>query len=354
MTPSQNRKPFLRRCTVTLIGVLTLWLVCFSSYGLQFKQECGRLSDAVINTQPSVLLSGGADAKSPDEKKATQWFINQAKGGDYLVIRSNGLGKQAKWICQHFRNHINSAAEISIDSIEDASHPAVVELIESVEIIWIAGGDQSRYHRFWSGTPLAKALNLHIKTKAIGGTSAGMAILGGAYYAPSATAITGQQLLQNPFHQNSQDILEPGLLQHPYLHNTLNETHLDRILKGETRSSRAFGFLARLSQSAQSARVIALNEGSFLGINPEGKGAVWGNGGYLLTTNTQPEQMSRDQPLIWLRGHRAVTAYKLHRSSQIQQTLDFRIGVFSGFDVEYWYTTQGRQGFNRVPHEAGH
>ena len=46
--------------------------------------------------------------------------------------------------------------------------------------IFIAGGDQSNYVRFWKGTPVAEALDPHVRAgKPIGGTSAGLAMLGG-------------------------------------------------------------------------------------------------------------------------------------------------------------------------------
>jgi len=327
----------------SLLGVFLLALSSVTQ-ALEYKQVCGNLSDAQVETQPAVLLSGGADSSSSDEKLATEWLLNHANGGDYLVLRSNGLGGQAKWVCRNYSEHISSASEVSIDSLDDAEHPAVLQLIKKVEIIWIAGGDQKRYEKFWKGTPLAKALNQHIQTKPIGGTSAGMAILGGAYYAPRDKAIIGSQLLDNAFHHRGEDVFIDDLIYHPLLKNILNETHLDRLIKGEDRSSRAFGFLAQLTKSVQNPMVIALNEGSFLGIDQYGKGQVWGNGGYILQTTSQPETLKEGQPLLWHQQGKAVTAYELNKS-QVHAKLDFKARRFEGLKQTYWFTTGGAEGF---------
>jgi cyanophycinase len=327
-------------------SLLSICLLATSSVAqaLEYKQVCGNLSDAPVETQPAVLLSGGADSSSSDEKLATEWLLKQANGGDYLVLRSNGLGGQAKWICRNYSDRISSASEVSIDSLDDAEHPAILQLIKKVEVIWIAGGDQKRYEKFWKGTALAKALNQHIQTKPIGGTSAGMAILGGAYYAPRDKAVIGTQLLDSAFHNRGQDVFIDDLIHHPFLKDTLNETHLDRLIKGEDRSSRAFGFLAQLTKSVQNPIVIALNEGSFLGIDQHGNGQVWGNGGYILQTTSQPETLKKGQPLVWHQQRKAVTAYELNKS-QAHAKLDFKARRFEGLKQTYWFTTGGAEGF---------
>ena len=65
------------------------------------------------------------------------------------------------------------------DSRRGADDPAVLRVVAAADAIFIAGGDQSRYIRFWKGTALNRALNAHVRAgKPIAGTSAGLAILG--------------------------------------------------------------------------------------------------------------------------------------------------------------------------------
>jgi beta-aspartyl-peptidase (threonine type) len=44
--------------------------------------------------------------------------------------------------------------------------------------VFIAGGDQSRYVRFWQATPLSRLIDRLARDRPIGGTSAGLAIMG--------------------------------------------------------------------------------------------------------------------------------------------------------------------------------
>ena len=63
------------------------------------------------------------------------------------------------------------------------SDPFVIEKIRNAEAIFIAGGDQSNYIRYWKDTPVEDAINfVAAKPAPIGGTSAGMAVLGEYVY----------------------------------------------------------------------------------------------------------------------------------------------------------------------------
>ena len=63
----------------------------------------------------------------------------------------------------------------------------MIATIRNAEAIFIAGGDQSNYVRYWKDTPVEDAINLvAAKPAPIGGTSAGMAILGEFVYSAKA------------------------------------------------------------------------------------------------------------------------------------------------------------------------
>ena len=56
----------------------------------------------------------------------------------------------------------------------------MAKIIRQAEVVFIAGGDQGNYLRGWKGTPVQDAINANIAAgKPIGGTSAGLAVLGG-------------------------------------------------------------------------------------------------------------------------------------------------------------------------------
>ncbi|EAT10820.1 type 1 glutamine amidotransferase-like domain-containing protein [Bermanella marisrubri] len=270
------------------------------SHSFEFDRVCGDFTTPAKNTSAALMLSGGSGGNKPGEKEATREWLTLSGGGDFLVIRSNGVGSQAKWACRTFPEFVKSAAEISIDSIEDANHPAVNQLIKEAEVIWIAGGDQNRYEDFWKGTKLSQSLNEHVQSKAIGGTSAGMAILGSSYYAPRyKKAVIGSELLNDPYHKESQDLFHDDLIQHPLLENTFNETHVDRVIEGETRHSRLAGFLARAQAEnpKEKMRAIGLNEASYIVTDEFGVGKVYGQKAYFVQANDRPKTLKAKQPI---------------------------------------------------------
>jgi cyanophycinase len=118
------------------------------------------------------MMGGGKDL---DE--AFRWLCKKANGGDFLVLRARGdddYNPYVNGLCK-----LNSVATLIIPDRNAAQEPPVAEIIRHAEAVFIAGGDQSRYVNFWKGTPVEDAINANIASgKPIGGTSAGLAILG--------------------------------------------------------------------------------------------------------------------------------------------------------------------------------
>src|SRR5262249_36128570 len=125
----------------------------------------------------------------------------------------------------------------------DAAYdPAVVATIRKAEAIFIAGGDQSRYVRFWKGTPVEDAIHEVVARPApIGGTSAGMAILGQlSYSAMTPDSLTSAHALADPFHPDL--TLERDFLHLPGLDGIITDQHLHE----RDRIGRTVALLARL------------------------------------------------------------------------------------------------------------
>lgn len=87
---------------------------------------------------------------------AFRFLCERANGGDFLVLSANDdddyLEKEnamIRSICP-----LNSVATLSFFSREDARDPEVIKIIEQAESIFIAGGDQSDYVRYWQDTPV--------------------------------------------------------------------------------------------------------------------------------------------------------------------------------------------------------
>ncbi len=308
----------------------------------------------------AILLIGGAEGGKVGEDVATEWFLKQANYPDYLVLRCGGTGRQAEWIADNYHDLINSAAELSIDSREAANNPKVVQYIRDADAIYFAGGDQNKYEDYWEGTATEDAINYLINHKKvpIGGTSAGMAILGDYYYAPSREGVLSSEILNDPFHENTQDIYRSNFLQVPFLKNVITETHLDRRNDNhpETRYGRIFGFMARMTlDDHHKVYGIGLEEGAFVAIDEKGIARVFGNGSdrgedaYFLQSNgAAPEQIKPGLPLIWDNNGKAVKAYKIQGTPEGSGLFDLNNWLTAeGGTWEYWYTTGGYDGFRQ-------
>lgn len=318
---------------------------------LEYRLACGEVSTQTTSTTQALMLIGGAEASSSAEIPATQWLLNNAPGGDYLVLRAGGTGSQASWVCDNFSSLINSAAELSVDSRADANDSTLVNTVRHAEIIFIAGGDQNEYEDNWKGTALEDALNDHFANKPIAGTSAGMAILGQSYYSPAGTGMIGSEILNDPYHRNSDDINHGDFLLHPFMKDTVTDTHIDRKLSRETRHSRLFGLLARSVADRgldQRRFAIGLDEGTFLAIDSNWMGTVFGNTAYFLKTNGYyPERITSGAKLIWDHNGQAVDVYRIEGDNNGHGSADlFTWDTFSGGEWQYWFTTNGFRKFS--------
>ncbi|MGM3307908.1 cyanophycinase [Anabaena sp. WFMT] len=328
-----------------------------------YIRECGKVNSTSAKPVFSILLIGGAEGGKSGEEAATEWFLNKADRGNYLVLRSGGIGRQADWICDHYRDLITSSAELSIDSREAANDPKVIEYIREADALFIAGGDQNAYEDYWEGSAVEDAINFLINEKKVpvAGTSAGMAILGDYYYAPSHRGVQSSEILNDPFHHNTKDIYRSDFIKVPFLKNVITDTHLDRINKNhsETRYGRLFGLLARVVHDSNQLSVFAigLEEGAFVAIDEKGIAKVFGNGSgkgedaYFLKTNgIVPEQIKHNLPLVWNNNGKAVKAYKIAGTPAGSGQFDLNNwSTASGGTWEYWFTNGGNSGFKRNP-----
>jgi peptidase S51-like protein len=123
-----------------------------------------------------ALMGGGAK-----QEAAFQFLCERTNGRDFLILRAQTEDEYAETVNKEIfaMCPLNSVATIVFDDRENADDSKVVEIIDQAETIFIAGGDQSNYVRFWQDTPVQNALNRHIAAgKPIGGSSAGLAVLG--------------------------------------------------------------------------------------------------------------------------------------------------------------------------------
>jgi cyanophycinase-like exopeptidase len=83
------------------------------------------------------------------------------------------------------------------------------------------------YH-FFKNNAFEDAINQHvaIKKASVGGTSAGMAVLGAKYYSAQNGSVTSAQAMSNPY-LSTLTLGNDDFLNVPFMQNVITDTHFD-------------------------------------------------------------------------------------------------------------------------------
>jgi len=255
----------------------------------------GNAADSTVQPRAGFALMGGGSKQDA----AFQFLCERAQGGDFLVLSANDEDNYLKKENEKIRAicPLNSASTLSFFSREDADDPQVLKIIDQAESIFIAGGDQSDYVRYWQDTPVEEALNRHIAAgKPIGGSSAGLAILGEFSFASLIDTIHSPEALANPY--GNKVTLSRDFLRIPLLADTITDTHFVK----RDRLGRLLVFMARILADgwAKQVRAIAADENAALLVEPDGASRVVGEGPvYFLEATQPPELCAYRQPLAF-------------------------------------------------------
>jgi hypothetical protein len=120
-----------------------------------------------------VLMGGGTDVA-----EAFEWMGRRSNRGGLLVLRTDPSGDDAYDPFILGLGTVSSAATLILKDRAASSDPFVLRKIGEAASIFFAGGDQSKYWRFWQDTQLQTAVQARVDAGCpVGGTSAGEAIL---------------------------------------------------------------------------------------------------------------------------------------------------------------------------------
>lgn len=259
----------------------------------------GNNSDVTTSTSPGLVLMGGGS----DVDEAYRWMIQKSGGGDFVVIRASGSDAYNSYIAG--LGQVDSVETLVIYSHKGASDRFVIDKVRNAEALFIAGGDQSDYLRQWKGTPVNEAINYAISRGAvIGGTSAGLAVLGEYIFAAYNGTVYSPEALANPY--NSYITLERNFLNIALLQRIITDSHFVT----RNRMGRLLVFLARIINDAWSseARGIGVDEATALLVEPDGSVQMVGWGAaYFLLANQVPEVCQSGTPLTY----RQIPVYRI-------------------------------------------
>lgn len=302
----------------------------------QYKYfRIGSAQDIEAKTRAGFALMGGGT----DLDEAFRWMCQRAGGGDFLVLRATGDDDYNPYIQPLCK--LNSIATLILPNKEAANDPFVAATIAHAEAIFIAGGDQANYTRNWTG-PVQAQINAAIRRGVpVGGTSAGLAVLGEWAYSaegdkPNDPNLDGKLAMENPL--GPRITLTHGFLDIPVLKGIITDTHFAK----RNRMGRLLVFLFRLNEPdgkevpppSFKIRGIGVEQGAAVLVERDGAAIIVGGGsGYFVEQMRAAFVLKAGDPLTGL-------------SVAVQKVLPegkFNLMTWTGDAMRYELTIQGRK-----------
>ena len=311
-----------------------------------FSYFTGDTTDVNTDAHYGICLMGG----STEDDRAMKWFLEKANGGDIIVIRASGSDGYNDYFFSELDVEVNSVETIVFNNDDAANDSYVLQQIANAEAIWIAGGDQSVYINYWKNTEVENLLNMHINEKqaVIGGTSAGMAILGSSYFSANNGTVYSSEALEDPYN-TFMTFGHNDFLEIPLLNNTITDTHFSE----RDREGRILTFIARMNDELGAHSFgIACDEYTAVCIDSSGLGAVYGEWpeyddyAFFIQMNcedeNQPEQMQIGVPFTWNYNGQAAKVYKVGGTTNGNHFLDLNDWLTgNGGEWLHWYADDG-------------
>lgn len=244
--------------------------------------------------QAALMLVGGGDW----DYDAFRWFVAKAGHGHIVILRASGDAEGG----EEFYNKVGGVTSVEsfvFDDRKAATNPHILNALAHADGVFIAGGDQARYVRFWKGTPIAAALDRLARTgHPIGGTSAGLAILGGhGYGALDGGSITSKEALADPV--GPAVTMFGDFLTLPRMAHIVTDTHFairDRL-------GRLIAFVANIRATADPRAVgLGVDQGAALCVEGDGKAKLMtppGGYAWLVEPAGQPQPLKPGRPLTY-------------------------------------------------------
>jgi cyanophycinase len=237
-----------------------------------------------------VLAGGGSDVDD-----AFRWMIARAGGGDVVVLRASGTDAYNDYILG--LGGPDSVETLIVADRARAEDSCLARIVLGAEAVFIAGGDQSDYVRHWAGTTLSAAISaVAQRPSPLGGTSAGLAILGEFAFAALEGGVLSREALRDPYHPAV--TLVRGVLAVPGLAGVITDSHF----RERDRFGRLLAFMARILADglASEVRGVGIDEATALLVDADGSARRVGRGSvYMLRAVGPPSRCVAGEPLTF-------------------------------------------------------
>lgn len=148
--------------------------------------------------QGSLLLVGGGAEDYNDWSDAPyQWGVDKAQNKRVAII---GYSDTTTWLKNYFLSlGANHAQNFLINTPTIADDQQTYDDLVSFDMIFMRGGDQQNYYETYLGTKTQDALqDVYDNGGVLGGTSAGMALLGDVAFTAQQGTVYPDEAVQNP------------------------------------------------------------------------------------------------------------------------------------------------------------
>lgn len=255
---------------LTMAGLALLPAGSVQAKALDVYLEGDPSGPAPAPVSGGLLLMGGGD----HDIDAMRWFIAKAGHGHIVILRASQHGEASTEFYRELGGVLS--AETFVTHRRSASYDKhLLEALRKADGVFIAGGDQARYVRRWRGTPIAEALDAHVRAgKPLAGTSAGLAMLGEYVYGcMDGHSLTSPEGLADPYGKGT--TIETGFLHLALLKGVITDSHFTE----RARLGRLFAFIAK-AQASRPADAppligVGVDEGASLAVEPDGTGHVY-------------------------------------------------------------------------------
>jgi len=199
------------------------------------------------------------------------WFVTQADSG---IIINIDVSSTASWYTGYFGlfGADPASQDLQIATRAAANDPATADLLRSASGIFIEGGDQWDYVETWDGTLVEQAImDVFNAGGVIGGTSAGLAVLGEVDFTAQYGSVIAPEALANPCRLDI--ALSNELL--PLLPGVLTDSHFH----SRGRLGRLIPMLARWEhETGEWLTGLGIADNTAACLEPDGTITVWGEG----------------------------------------------------------------------------